>query len=136
MRPSFDTPLMAPWVEPAEDDEDAIADAPDVLNAGAERRKGSSTWENSGAELADYAARTFVRVVTQGSDAGEKLHLLSALKCRSSRCDRDVNGPRAALSATIETRLVRGETATMAYIGELPIDALSRPKCAPSLLRI
>jgi hypothetical protein len=169
--PSFDPALMAPWVEAAEDDEDGIADPPVVLEAVAARKEGLAAWSIGEAELAEYAARTCVRVLTPGSDAGEKVHLLSALECRSTRWETDVEGARAALSAAIslvlrltgrdgdpgksrehallavlaETRLARGDTATlpellnalleppMAYIGELPVDAFVSPKVRAEL---
>jgi hypothetical protein len=83
-----------------------------------------------------------VRVITPGSDAGEPLHLLSALERRSARWDTDPAGARATLSAAVslllrltgrdadpgrsrehaflcvlaEARLLRGRTASLAEL--------------------
>ena len=40
-------------------------------------------------------------MITPGSDAGEPLHLLSALERRSARWDHDVDGARATLEAAV-----------------------------------
>ena len=40
-------------------------------------------------------------MITPGSDAGEPLHLLSALERRSARWDHDVDGARAMLEAAV-----------------------------------
>ncbi|WP_169791330.1 ATP-binding protein [Sandaracinus amylolyticus] len=99
--PSFDPALMAPWVEPTAGDEDGVADEPVVLEAARQREEGLRAWEIGEDQLAELEARSTVRVLTPGSDAGEPLHLLSALERRSSRWDHDVAGARAALSAAI-----------------------------------
>ncbi|MCB9601675.1 MAG: helicase HerA-like domain-containing protein [Polyangiales bacterium] len=99
--PSFDPAAMRPWVEPAPNDDDGIADDPLVLAAVEARRKGLSQSDIGEAQLADFAARTHVRVITPGSDAGESLHLFSALERRSSRWDDDLAGARATLSAAV-----------------------------------
>jgi hypothetical protein len=99
--PSFDTATMTPWVEPAPGDADGIADPPVVASAIAARRAGLSKHGIGEPELADFGARLLVRVITPGSDAGERLHLLSSLERRSPRWDHDVPGARAGLSAAI-----------------------------------
>jgi hypothetical protein len=99
--PSFDPAAMAPWVEAAPGDEDGVADEPVVREAAEVRRKGLTDWGITEADLATHAARSFVRVVTPGSDAGEPLHLLSALERRSARWDTDLPGARATLSAAV-----------------------------------
>jgi hypothetical protein len=99
--PSFDAAAIAPWVEPAADDQDGIADEPLVREAREARESGLRAWSIGEAELAAHAATTHVRVVTPGSDAGEPLHLLSALERRSPRWDHDPSTARAALSAAI-----------------------------------
>jgi hypothetical protein len=139
---SFDEAAMTPWVEPAPNDDDGIADPPLVLEAMDKRKAGLASAGIGEHELADFAAKTYVRVVTPGSDAGEPLHLLSAIERRSPRWDHDVEGARATLGAAVsmvlrligrdgdpgksrehallsvlaEARLRRGETA--------PLDAL------------
>ncbi|MCA9615464.1 MAG: hypothetical protein KC586_22065, partial [Myxococcales bacterium] len=65
------------------------------------------------AALEDYAARTCIRVITPGSDAGESVHLLSALERRHARWNTDRDAARANLSAAVSLvlRLIgrRGE---------------------------
>jgi hypothetical protein len=99
--PSFDPALMTPWVEPAPGDADGVADPPLVAEAIAARQSGLSRSGIGERELAALAARSFVRVITPGSQAGESLHLLSSLERRSARWDGDPTAPRAALSAAI-----------------------------------
>jgi hypothetical protein len=99
--PSFEAHAMTPWIEAAPGDGDGIADGPLVEAALEARRKGLREASIGEAELADYVARSYIRVVTPGSDAGEPLHLLSALERRSPRWDTDVDGARATLSAAI-----------------------------------
>ena len=99
--PTFDPAHMTPWVEPAVGDADGIADPHLVEAAVARRKEELLRWQFDESKLADYAARTLVRVVTPGSDAGEPLHLLSALERRSHRWDHDVEGARSTLSAAI-----------------------------------
>ncbi|MCB9603886.1 MAG: ATP-binding protein [Sandaracinus sp.] len=99
--PSFDPAAMRRWVEPAPNDDDGIADDPLVHAAVEARRKGLSQSGIGEQELSDYAARTHVRVITPGSDAGESVHLFSAIERRSSRWDDDLAGARATLSAAV-----------------------------------
>jgi hypothetical protein len=99
--PDFEADSHRPWIEPAPNDDDGIADDPLVSAAITQRRDGLAQHAIGAPELADYAARTFVRVITPGSEAGEPLHLLSALERRSSRWDHDLDGARANLSAAV-----------------------------------
>ncbi|MBN8612707.1 MAG: ATP-binding protein [Deltaproteobacteria bacterium] len=99
--PSFDAKHIAPWVEAARGDADDVADAPLVAQEAAKREKQLRAWGISEADLRRYCASTHVRVITPGSDAGEPLHLLSALERRSSRWDHDLVGARATLEAAV-----------------------------------
>ncbi len=99
--PSFDPDAMRRWVEAAPNDDDGIADDPLVRAAIETRRRGLSRSGIGEKELADYAAQTHVRVITPGSDAGEPVHLFSALERHSTRWDHDLVGARATLSAAI-----------------------------------
>ncbi|UJR86672.1 ATP-binding protein [Sandaracinus amylolyticus] len=99
--PSLDAARMGPWVEPEPDDDDGIADAHVVEAALAKHAEGLRQWSIGEAELAAHAASTMVRVVTPGSDAGEPLHLLSALERRSDAWAHDAAAMRARLSAAI-----------------------------------
>jgi hypothetical protein len=98
---SFDFATMAPWVEAEAGDEDGIADGPAVRDAVEARKAGLLKWAIGDAELAAFGKKTLVRVITPGSDAGEPLHLLSALERRSPRWDSDVASARATLSAAV-----------------------------------
>ena len=99
--PSYDAKHIGPWVEAARGDEDGIADGALVDEVAAERRKELMSWGISEDDLAQYCASTHVRVITPGSDAGESLHLLSALERRSTRWDHDVVGARSTLEAAV-----------------------------------
>jgi hypothetical protein len=111
--PSFDLEAMRPWVEAPPDDSDGIADDPVVEAAVERRREGLAKSAIDEAALQAYAARTCVRVITPGSDAGEGVHLLSALERSSPRWSTDRVGARANLSAAVSLvlRLIgqRGE---------------------------
>ncbi len=148
--PSFDEAAMAPWVEADAGDEDGVADPPVVAKAVETRRAGLAGWQIDEARLAAYAKGIHVRVITPGSDAGEPLHLLSALEQRSGRWDDDADAARATLSAAVslvlrltgrdadpgrsrehallsvlaERRLAKGGTATL---GELMSDLNEPP---------
>ena len=99
--PTFDAAAMRPWVEPAPDDDDGIADDPVIAEALEKRRAGLAEAQIGEAELLAYTQRTYVRVVTPGCDSGESLHLLSALERRSPRWDNDIAGARSTLGAAI-----------------------------------
>ncbi len=98
--PSFDAKHLAPWVEAARGD-DGVADKPLVEQVAATRKKELTNWSITERDLAHYCESTHVRVITPGSDAGEPLHLLSALERRSARWDHDVDGARATLEAAV-----------------------------------
>ncbi|MBL9027436.1 MAG: DUF853 family protein, partial [Myxococcales bacterium] len=97
--PSFDAASVAPWVEAAQ--HDPSADAALAARLAEERRRGLEGYGLGLEDLLDFHRRTHVRVITPGADAGELLHVLSALERRSARWDTDVEGARAALSAAI-----------------------------------
>ncbi|MBN8615541.1 MAG: ATP-binding protein [Deltaproteobacteria bacterium] len=99
--PSFDASAIAPWVEAARGDEDGVADSHVVAEVAQRRAKELTAWGISEDDLRDYCASTHVRVITPGSDAGEPLHLLSALERRSSRWDHDIDNARATLEAAV-----------------------------------
>ncbi len=99
--PSFDSEELAAWIEAARGDEDGVADPDLVAEVAAEREKQLTAWGITEADLAHYCASTHIRVITPGSDAGEALHLLSALERRSPRWDHDVEGARATLEAAV-----------------------------------
>ncbi|NUP10736.1 MAG: ATP-binding protein [Polyangiaceae bacterium] len=96
---SFDPKVIAPWVEASPNDPNG--DLATATRLAEDRRKGLAANGIGEVELVDFVKRTHVRVITPGADAGELLHVLSALERRSARWDTDVEGARAALSAAI-----------------------------------
>jgi hypothetical protein len=103
--PSFDVKHLAPWVEAGRGDEDGIADKALVDEAAATRKRELTKWGITERDLAHYCSSTNVRVITPGSDAGEPLHLLSALERRSARWDGDLDNARATLEAAVSMTL-------------------------------
>jgi len=99
--PSLAPEALAPWVEAAAGDEDGVADPPVVAEAARLRAEGLRGWGIDEAALREFDQRAVVRIVTPGSDAGEPLHVLSALERRSPRWDDDVGGARATLAAAV-----------------------------------
>ncbi|MBN8616231.1 MAG: ATP-binding protein [Deltaproteobacteria bacterium] len=99
--PSFDAAHLAPWVEAARGDDDGIADASLVAKIAEQRKKQLLASSITERELAHYCASAHIRVITPGSDAGEPLHLLSALERRSPRWDTHVEIARNTLEAAI-----------------------------------
>jgi len=99
--PSLAPEDLAPWVEAARGDDDGIADMPLVREVAAQRERELAQWKIGARELKDFADKTCIRVITPGSDAGEPLHLLSALERRSDRWDHDLEGARATLAAAV-----------------------------------
>lgn len=93
----FEAASLTPWMVTGRGG--AAADLATKLAE--QRREGLSAWRIDEADLRDYRARTNVRVITPGSDAGELLHVLSTLERRSDRWDTDPEGARAALSAAV-----------------------------------
>ncbi len=96
--PSFEAAAVAPWVEPTPQDPDGAHAA---LRVAEQRRKGLEAFGLSLSDVADYAARTSVRVITPGADAGELLHVLSSLERGSGRWHTDPDGARSTLSAAV-----------------------------------
>ncbi|MBN8610267.1 MAG: ATP-binding protein [Deltaproteobacteria bacterium] len=99
--PSFDPEPLAPWVEAPRGDEDGIADPPLVAEVAAKRASSLRSWGIDEDAPRDFGEKHHIRIVTPGSDAGEQLHLLSALERRSPRWDDDLEGARSTLGAAI-----------------------------------
>jgi hypothetical protein len=101
--PSFSAKAVEPWaVDGPDDDRSREELAVDIAD---ERKKGLEGWNVGERELAEFHARTEVRVLTPGSAAGEPMHVLSALERRSERWDTDPDAARATLSAAISLLL-------------------------------
>jgi hypothetical protein len=99
--PNFDARELLPWIE---GDVQVTSDAQkeeQAVKLAAAREYGLKGWGIREAELADFAAKTEIRVITPGSSAGESLHVLSSLERRSPRWDDDVEAARASLCAAV-----------------------------------
>ena len=101
--PHLDPRAIEPWVEPAPNDTRSTAEV--AAELGAQRAHGLAQWGIGAAELAEYARRVHLRVITPGSSSGELLHVLSSLERRSDRWDVDPESARAALSAAVSLLL-------------------------------
>ncbi len=103
--PSLEADAMLPWVEaaaPADDVREPRAIAEELAGT---RRDGLARWSLGEPELRAFHAGTAVRVLTPGSTAGERLHVLSSLERRSKRWDEDPESARGTLSAAVSLLL-------------------------------
>lgn len=98
---SFDAEPLAPWAAAMAAPNDERSPAEIAAAVGADRKRGLEAWGISERELAEFRAKTNVRVITPGSTAGESLHVLSSLERRSPRWDHDPEAARSSLSAAI-----------------------------------
>jgi hypothetical protein len=99
--PSFAHEPLKPWMESTGGEGEDEAASVRAREMTAERRAALSSSSIGEPDLADYVSRTHVRVLTPGSNAGELVHVLSALERRSPRWDTDVDSARQALSAAV-----------------------------------
>ncbi len=120
--PSFDAAALEPWVE-ADGEGDIAVRAAELA---AERRAALGEWEIGEGEIADYAAKTDVRVLTPGGSAGEALHMLSSLERRSGRWESDPEAARDALTAAVSL--------VLRLLGREPDPAKSREHVLLSVL--
>jgi hypothetical protein len=98
--PSFAPEHFTPWL-----DLEGVAD-PERVGAecsrlAGERAKQLAAWQVTEQDVAQFRAKTELRVLTPGSTSGEPLHILSSLERRSAAWDVDPEAGRAALSAAI-----------------------------------
>jgi hypothetical protein len=102
--PHLNVETLLPWVEnhAATDTRSAHERAEALAET---HRKGLMNWDLTEGAVAEYAAKTSVRIITPGSSAGELLHVLSSLERRSERWDTDPESARAALSAAVSLLL-------------------------------
>ena len=100
--PSFAAEAVAPWLEVAGTASSQAGTASSLAEKAAqEREHGLRAHGIDEAALLGYSQRSFVRVVTPGSDAGELLHLLSSLERPTARWAEDPEAARATLSAAV-----------------------------------
>lgn len=102
---SFDAAPFLPWVEGVAAARDERPPQQIAQELADERRKGLSAWGIGEAELRVYRAGIDVRVITPGSSAGERLHVLSALERHTERWSQEPEAARAALSAAVSLLL-------------------------------
>jgi hypothetical protein len=119
----FSPAPLVPWIEGTTLEEDTAALAAKLAE---ERRVGITAYGLTPADVRAFADDVHVRVITPGADAGELLHVLSALERRSSRWDDDRDGARAALSAAVSL--------VLRLLGRDPDPAKSREHVLLSLL--
>ncbi len=124
--PDFDPGRFLPWIEGCAAPEETRSQEEVARALCEQRRTGLEAWRIGAPELAHFASKTEVRVITPGSSAGESLHLLSSLERRSPRWDRDPESARAALSAAISL--------VLRLLGRDPDPAKSREHVLLSLL--
>jgi hypothetical protein len=99
--PSLDVESLLPWVDgsSAPNDERPVSETAGALAA--ERAAALQSWGIGSTELERYHTTKQVRVITPGSTAGERLHMLSALERSSTRWDDDPESARAGLAAAV-----------------------------------
>jgi Bacterial protein of unknown function (DUF853) len=102
---SFESTEFLPWVDSCMSAVDERAPEQVARELAQERATGLQAWGLGEKELRAYRAGVHVRVLTPGSNAGEPLHVLSALERRSPRWDTDLEAARAALSAAVSLLL-------------------------------
>jgi hypothetical protein len=98
--PSFDPASMIPWLDAA-DLADGEAAEQRAQQLAALRREALAAASIGEPELAHYAGRTEMRILTPGIATGELLHILSPLEQRSPRWDTDADSARHALGAAV-----------------------------------
>ncbi len=121
--PNFDASGILPWVEGLSVHEDPHTLATRLAD---ERTRGLTAFGIDQSALETFAAQTHVRVITPGADAGEMMHVLSALERPSTRWSADPDGARGALSAAISL--------VLRLLGRDPDPAKSREHVFLSLL--
>jgi DNA helicase HerA-like ATPase len=97
--PGFDAKSIEPWVEPTPGDDcdpETLA-----VQAASERETALRAWGIREQHLRDYNQHTEIRVITPGSNAGEPLHVLSALERPASDWEKDPTSARASLAAAV-----------------------------------
>src|SRR5690606_13112841 len=97
-------PLM-PWAANLMGPNDTRSVEQVAVELAEQRARGLSGWGISYEHLRNYNASTHVRVLTPGSNAGELVHLLSALERPSERWHVDREAAEQSLSAAISLLL-------------------------------
>jgi hypothetical protein len=103
--PSFASEPLLPWVEGVAEPNDTRSPEAIAAELAEKRRQGICGWGLDERALADYCARSAIRVITPGAGSGERLHLLSGLERASGRWQSDPEAARDALSAAVSLLL-------------------------------
>ncbi|MBI4815521.1 MAG: hypothetical protein HY791_04660 [Deltaproteobacteria bacterium] len=90
---------------PLEQGSQPVTDPPLVEAASEKRKSELAKWSITETESKDLSDRSHIRILTPGSDAGEPIHLLSALERRSKLRDDNLDGARDTLSAAVSLLL-------------------------------
>ena len=98
------SPLM-PWAANLMGPNDTRSIEQVAVELAAQRERGLTGWGIGPEQLRSYNASTHVRVLTPGSNAGELVHLLSALERPSERWHVDREAAEQSLSAAISLLL-------------------------------
>jgi hypothetical protein len=103
--PQLNADALLPWVEGKATPVDRRTPEARAAALAETQRNGLLGWDITERTVAEYVARSDIRVITPGSSAGERLHVLSSLERRSERWDSDPESARAALSAAVSLLL-------------------------------
>jgi DNA helicase HerA-like ATPase len=99
--PQLTAEALLPWVEGKASPSDKRTPEVRAAALAETQRKGLLGWDITERAVAEYVARSDIRVITPGSSAGEQLHVLSSLERRSELWDADPESARASLSAAV-----------------------------------
>lgn len=103
--PSFAATEFHPWIDASRSPSDDRSSEQIAQELARERAEGLTAWGIGEQELAEFRAKTQLRVITPGASAGELLHVLSSLERRSERWQSDPESARTALSAAVSLLL-------------------------------
>ena len=103
--PALDGQEFAPWVDDRAAHRAGVSTEELASDTAARWREGLAKWELTADDVAAFRAKTEVRVITPGTNAGEMLHVLSALEIPSPLWSSDVEAARESLSASISLLL-------------------------------
>jgi hypothetical protein len=99
--PSLGAESLLPWVDGASAPNDERQPAEIAAALANERAAALQSWGIGTSELERYHSSKQLRVITPGSTAGERLHMLSALERANARWDDDPESARAGLAAAV-----------------------------------
>jgi hypothetical protein len=99
--PSLGAESLLPWVDGGSAPNDERQPAEIAAALANERAAALQSWGIGTSELERYHSSKQLRVITPGSTAGERLHMLSALERANARWDDDPESARAGLAAAV-----------------------------------